>query len=97
MDVIEIPANLDREAFSKRATAIYDQKYKVQMEASMRGKVAAIELESEEAFLGRTALEAAMQAREKYPDRLVYFIRVGYPAVHSQKGAGRQIPARESA
>ncbi len=97
MDGIKLPANLDREAFSKKAMAIYDQKYRIQMEASMRGKVAAIELESEEAFLGRTALEAAMQAREKFPDRLLYFIRVGYPAVHSQKGAGRRIAARENA
>lgn len=97
MQMIEVSADLDREAFSKKALAIYDQKYRSQLEASERGKVAAIEVESGEVFLGRTALEAAMKARKKFPDRLFYFIRVGYPAVHSQKGADRRISAQEKA
>ena len=93
MDVIEVPTDLDREAFSRKAIAIYEQKYRTQLETSERGKVIAIEVESSKAFLGRTALEAAMKARKEFPDRVFYFIRVGYPAVHSQKGVDRQVSA----
>ncbi|MSS72420.1 MAG: hypothetical protein EXS64_13150 [Candidatus Latescibacteria bacterium] len=63
MDMIEVPTDLDREAFSRKAIAIYEQKYRTQLEASERGKVIAIEVESSKTFLGRTALEAAMKAR----------------------------------
>jgi len=83
MRVIEVPGDLDKEAFAEKAQAIYEQRYKEHLETTVRGKVVAIEVESGEAFLGRTALEAAMKARRKFPDRLFYFMRVGYPAVHS--------------
>lgn len=91
MQVIEVPKNLDREAFAEKAMAIYNRKYRKHLEAKERGKVVAIEVESGEVFIGRTVLEAAMKARKKFPDRLFYFIRVGYPAVHSLKGTGKRV------
>ena len=95
MRVVEVPENLDKEAFAEQARAIYAQRYKDRLEATVRGKVIAIEVESGEIFIGRTVLEAAMQARRKFPDRLFYFIQVGYPAVHSLKGTGTRLSTPE--
>ena len=91
MRVVEVPKDLDKEAFAEKALAIYNRKYKERLETTERGKVVAIEVESGEAFVGRTVLEAAMKARTKFPDKLFYFIRVGYPAVHSSKGTGKRV------
>jgi len=96
MKSIEIPKGLDKEAFATTAKSIYNRKYRKQLEAEERGKVVAIEVESGEIFVGRTALEAGIKARENFPDKIFYFIRVGYPAVHSLKGVGqRRTPQEE--
>ncbi|MGH7960982.1 MAG: hypothetical protein ACRERD_04020 [Candidatus Binatia bacterium] len=55
-----------------------------------RGEVAAIEMESEEIFLGKDVVEATLKGWEKYPDRVFYFVRIGYPAVHSHRGGLRK-------
>ena len=86
MKPVEMPKGLDKEAFTATAKSIYNRKYRKQLEAKERGKVVAIEVESGEIFVGRTALEAGIKARENLPDKIFYFIRVGYPAVHSLKG-----------
>ncbi|UCE05645.1 MAG: hypothetical protein JSW07_18925 [bacterium] len=46
----------------------------------------AIDVESEDIFIGDSILEAGSNARQKYPDKIFHFIRVGYPAVYSHKG-----------
>jgi len=96
MSAAEQLGHLDKEAFAEKALSIYEQKYKERLEASERGKVVAIEVRSGEAFIGRTVLEAAMKARQKFPDRLFYFVRVGYPAVHSLKGASNRVVIPQS-
>jgi hypothetical protein len=55
-----------------------------------RGQVAAIEMESEEIFLGKDVVEATLKGWEKYPDRTFYFVRIGYAAVHSRHGGLRK-------
>ncbi|MBI4758035.1 MAG: hypothetical protein HY783_03395 [Chloroflexi bacterium] len=90
MKAIEIPRGLDKGALAQKAKAIYNSKYRKRLELTEKGKVVALEVESGEIFLGRTALEAGMKARQKFPDKIFYFIRVGYPAVHSAKGPGRR-------
>jgi hypothetical protein len=55
-----------------------------------RGQVAAIELESQEIFLGNDVVEATLKGWEKYPGRVFYFVRIGYPAVHSRHGGLRK-------
>ncbi|HDN79061.1 MAG TPA: hypothetical protein ENG33_01190 [Chloroflexi bacterium] len=76
-------SSVEKEKLASRAREIYNRKYRKELETTERGKVVAIEVESGEIFLGRTALEAGLKAREKYPDKIFYFIKVGYPAVHS--------------
>ena len=45
----------------------------------------AIEVESGEYFVGETLTEADAKAREKYPDRVFYVVRVGRPAVYAYR------------
>lgn len=91
MKVLEIPGDLDKGVFAQKAKAIYNSKYRKRLEPTEKGKVVAIEVESGEIFLGHTAMEAGMKARQKFPGKIFYFIRVGYPAVHSAKGPGRRV------
>ena len=91
-------SSVEKEKLASKAREIYNRKYRRKLEATERGKVVAIEVESGEIFLGRTALEAGLKAREKYPDKIFYFIKVGYPAVHSLRGPGtRRRKLREEA
>jgi hypothetical protein len=43
-------------------------------------------MESEEIFIGKDVVEATLKGWEKYPGQAFYFVRIGYPAVHSHKG-----------
>lgn len=55
-----------------------------------KGHVAAIEMESEEIFVGKDVVEATLKGWEKYPGQAFYFVRIGSPAVHSHKGRLRK-------
>ena|SRR5215813_14953222 len=60
------------------------------LESKQRGQVAAIEMESEEVFIGKDVVEATLKGWKKYPGQPFYFIRIGYPAVHSHRGGLRK-------
>lgn len=50
-----------------------------------KGLFAAIDVESEEYFVGSTLLEALHKAKNKYPSRKFHFVKIGYPAAVSHK------------
>jgi hypothetical protein len=52
------------------------------LEPEHKGEIVAIEVDSGEYFLGRTVTEATSEARRKHPDKVFYFVRVGFPAVY---------------
>jgi hypothetical protein len=52
------------------------------LEPQHRGEIVAIEVDSGDYFLGRTVTEATSKARKKHPDKVFYFVRVGFPAVY---------------
>ena len=54
-----------------------------------RGRIAAIEPDSGDYFLGDTLTEVLQEARREYPDKIFYSIRIGYDYVHELK-AGLQ-------
>jgi len=56
-----------------------------------RGAIAVIEPETGEYFLGRTLTEAIKKAKEKYPGKVFYSIRIGYTFVHEHKGGIRRL------
>jgi hypothetical protein len=60
------------------------------LESKQRGQVAAIEMESEEVFIGKDVVEATLKGWKKYPGQPFYFVRIGYPAVHSHRGGLRK-------
>jgi hypothetical protein len=47
-----------------------------------KGKIAVIEPDSGDYFLGKTLLEALNKAQAQYPDKIFYSIRIGYPFAH---------------
>lgn len=51
------------------------------MEEKNLGKYLAIEVESGKYFLGETMIEAMDKAKERFPDKLFYFVRIGSPGV----------------
>ena len=86
--------NLESKKYSglvRKAKALYGRLYRKRLEKNEKGKIVAIEVESGDIFLGQTVMDAALKAKAKYPDKVFYFERVGYPAVHSLKGF---VPAR---
>lgn len=58
---------------------------KVQSLKGKQGLIAAIEPETGEWFLGETLLEAIKKARQKYPDKIFYSIRIGSHFAHEHK------------
>jgi len=52
------------------------------LEPEHKGQIVAIEVDSGGYFLGRTVTEATSEARKKHPDKVFYFVRVGFPAVY---------------
>jgi len=59
-------------------------------ERQHKGQIAAIDMESEEIFLGKDVVEATLNGWKKYPGRPFYFVRIGYPTVHSRHGGLRK-------
>lgn len=74
------------EKLSLRGMRIYREKYGKKLERTKKGKIIAIEVESGDGFIANTTIEAAVKAKARYPKKLFYFKRIGYPAVHSHKG-----------
>jgi hypothetical protein len=65
-----------------RAKIIYEKKLKKRLEPQYNGQIVAIEADSGDWFLGESVADAAIKAKEKYPEKMFHFIRVGYRAVH---------------
>ena len=56
-----------------------------------KGMIAMIEPESGGWFLGRNTIEAFKKAKNEYPDKIFYCVRVGSPYAHEHKGGIRKI------
>jgi len=68
----------DVEEFTRRGKAVYE-KLRGELEPKYKGKFIAIDPETGDYFLGDTMVEADRKGREKYPDKLFFFARIGYP------------------
>jgi hypothetical protein len=64
---------------------------RVQSLKDKKGLIAVIEPDTGEYFLGKNLLEALTKARTKYPGKIFYTVRVGYPSAHWHKGGIRRI------
>ncbi len=74
----------DKRQIATKGKATY-QRLQADLEKNYLGRFVAIEVESGDYFVGETLTEADAKAREKYPDRVFYVVRVGRPAVYAYR------------
>jgi hypothetical protein len=68
---------------AKRATEFYERCLREDLEQTHLNEFVAIEPDSGQYFLGQTLSEAVQAARQHYPDRIAFALRVGASsAVH---------------
>jgi hypothetical protein len=67
-------------SIAEQAKRIYELRLKAELEAKHRDQFVAIEPVSESFFLGDQFIDAAMAAKNAYPDRKSFVIRIGHEA-----------------
>jgi hypothetical protein len=72
---------VDKDEIVDKGQCIYET-IKDKLEPEHKGEIVAIEVETGDYFLGRRVIEATDKAREKYPDKVFYVARVGFPVVY---------------
>jgi hypothetical protein len=72
---------VDKDEIVEKGQRIYET-IKDKLEPEHKGEIVAIEVETGDYFLGRRVIEATDKAREKYPDKVFYVARIGFPVVH---------------
>lgn len=73
-------ASQESTELARRASLIYEQGLRGQLEATNRDDFVAIEPESGDFFLGKTLSEAVQAARAAHPACLSFALRVGHEA-----------------
>ena len=71
---------------TKLGKKFYEEHLKPILEPQENGKFVAIEPESQEYFIGTTALEAIKKGNSNFPDKILFLARVGFPAAHKIGG-----------
>lgn len=74
-----------KEELGEKGQKIYDEILKPLLEPGHKGEIVAIEVESGDYFLGESVLEATGKGREKYPNKVFYAVRIGYPVVYRHR------------
>ena len=72
-------STLNLEEFSKKSVEFYN-KVKPKLESEEMGKFAALDYETSQYWIGKTASEALTKAKQKYPNKIFYLIQVGSPS-----------------
>ncbi|MBI5222579.1 MAG: hypothetical protein HY980_03740 [Candidatus Magasanikbacteria bacterium] len=62
------------------------QKISKQIEKNHSGDFVAIEVESGGYFLGQTQMEAIEKAKKRFPTKIFYLMKIGFPAVVTFSG-----------
>lgn len=73
--------SVNKDEIVEKGQRIYET-LKDKLEAEHKGEIVAIEMESGDYFLAKRVIEAIEKARKKYPDKVFYVARVGFPVVH---------------
>ena len=85
MQVLKKPDDFDEHVFAEKAKAIYNERYKTELEKQYKGKIVAIEPESGDYFIGDTTKEAYYKAIVKHPNKPFHFIRIGFKGVYKRR------------
>jgi hypothetical protein len=67
-------------SIAENAKQVYESELKARLEAKHRDGFVAIEPVSKSFFLGETFIDAALAAKQAYPDRKSFVIRIGHDA-----------------
>ena len=65
---------------AEQAKHVYESRLKAELESQHRAQLVAIEPVSESYFLGDKFIDAAMAAKNAFPDRKSFVIRIGHEA-----------------
>jgi hypothetical protein len=68
------------ESVARQAKAIYAARLQAQLESEHPNQFVAIEPESAQFFIAESFSKAVAAARESYPDRISFVIRIGHDA-----------------
>lgn len=78
------------ELLCRRGKRLYQTKLKAILEPDYIGMFAAIEPDSGDYFLGTRMIEAVLKAEKKHPDKLVFIVRIGFPAAVKSRSPRRR-------
>ena len=67
-------------SIAEEAKRLYETELRKSLEADHRDKFVAIEPESKSHFIGTSFLEAAMAAKNAFPERKSFVLRIGHDA-----------------
>lgn len=67
-------------SIAEKAKEIYQGELKTRLEAAHGNEYVAIEPESKDFFVGKTFIDAALAAKNAYPDRRSFVFRIGQEA-----------------
>lgn len=73
---------MDPKELAQKGLDIYNRKYKAKLEEEFRGKYVAIDVYSEDHFIGNTPEEAIENAIARKPEGFFHLIRIGYDGVY---------------
>ena len=80
-----LPDENELKKMTTAAQRIYKEKYKADFETRFPGYIVAIDIATEQAFVGRTSWQAKQQGSLSCPDSLFYLLRVGAPAMYVRR------------
>lgn len=79
MDIVAMHKDKKAQAeFARKAMQIYEA-HRAEWEAQYAGHIVAIDVDSGDFFIGPTLGKANDLAYAKYPDKWIYFVRIGEP------------------
>jgi hypothetical protein len=67
-------------SIAQNAKEVYENDLRERLEAGHRNEYVAIEPESRSYFVGKTFIAAALAAKEAFPNRKSFVIRIGHEA-----------------
>ena len=68
---------LNAHEITTKGAAIYDRRYRMEFERDHRGQFAAIDINSEQAYLADFPEKALSKAKDAAPNGVFYLIRIG--------------------
>lgn len=72
----------EKEEFSKRGKAMYEENVRAQVEEGNYGKIVAIDIETGDFAVAESSISASDLLRERNPEAQAWFVRIGYKTVH---------------